>query len=164
MYPSKLLGGMKVRNCTKWLGPSSHILIYYIEQSREEIYLVTSVRGDWHSQASWEFCSREELASAFEGFHPEVRKVIETGSSNGSQGFASSTDRSSCHRLNIMASRCSVEVWSSAAPTCGAAMSTNLRRPRIPVASSTEMSTGLPSRLLLGCGRMHLGDISAGEL
>jgi 6-hydroxynicotinate 3-monooxygenase len=78
IYPSKLLGGMKVRNCTKWWGPSSHILIYYIEPSREEIYLVTSTKGDWHSQASWEFCNREEVASAFEGFHAEVRKVIET--------------------------------------------------------------------------------------
>jgi 6-hydroxynicotinate 3-monooxygenase len=78
IYPSKLLGGMKVRNCTKWWGPSSHILIYYIEQSREEIYLVTSAKGDWHSQTSWEFCSGEEVASAFKGFHAEVRKVIET--------------------------------------------------------------------------------------
>ena len=78
IYPSALLGGMEVRNCTKWWGPNSHILIYYIEQSRKEIYLVTSAKGEWHSQAPWEFCTREEVASAFESFHPEVRKVIET--------------------------------------------------------------------------------------
>jgi 6-hydroxynicotinate 3-monooxygenase len=78
IYPSTLLGGMEVRNCTKWWGPSSHILIYYIEQSRSEIYLVTSARGEWHSQAPWEYCTREEVARAFEGFHPEVRKVIDT--------------------------------------------------------------------------------------
>jgi 6-hydroxynicotinate 3-monooxygenase len=78
IYPSALLGGMEVRNCTKWWGPDSHILIYYIEQSRKEIYLVTSAKGEWHSQAAWEFCAREEVASAFAGFHPEVRKVIET--------------------------------------------------------------------------------------
>ncbi len=77
IYPSELLGGMTVRNCTKWWGPNSHILIYYIEQSRNEIYLVTSAKGEWHSQASWEFCARDEVASAFEGFHPEVRTVIE---------------------------------------------------------------------------------------
>lgn len=77
IYPATLLGGMTVRNCTKWWGPNSHILIYYIEQSRSEIYLVTSAKGEWHSQAAWEFCTREEVASAFEGFHPEVRKVIE---------------------------------------------------------------------------------------
>ena len=78
IYPSALLGGMEVRNCTKWWGPQSHILIYYIEQSRDEIYLVTSAKGEWHSQASWELCTREEVAAAFEGFHPEVRTVIET--------------------------------------------------------------------------------------
>jgi 6-hydroxynicotinate 3-monooxygenase len=78
IYPAALLGGMEVRNCTKWWGPNSHILIYYIEQSRNEIYLVTSAKGEWHSQAPWEFCSREEVASSFEDFHPEVRKVIET--------------------------------------------------------------------------------------
>lgn len=78
IYPSALLGGMEVRNCTKWWGPNSHILIYYIEQSRDEIYLVTSAKGEWQSQAAWEFCSRDEVAGAFEGFHPEVRKVIET--------------------------------------------------------------------------------------
>ncbi len=77
IYPSALLGGMEVRNCTKWWGPNSHILIYYIEQSREEIYLVTSAKGEWQSQAAWEFCKKEEVARAFEGFHPEVRKVIE---------------------------------------------------------------------------------------
>jgi 6-hydroxynicotinate 3-monooxygenase len=77
IYPSTLLDGMQVRNCTKWWGPNSHILIYYIEQSRDEIYLVTSAKGEWHSQASWEPCSQEEVIAAFAGFHPEVRTVIE---------------------------------------------------------------------------------------
>jgi 6-hydroxynicotinate 3-monooxygenase len=44
-------------------------------ESRNEIYLVTSAKGEWHSQASWD---RDEVANAFKGFHPEVRKVIET--------------------------------------------------------------------------------------
>ena len=77
IYPSALLGGMPVRNCTKWWGPNSHILIYYIEQSRNEIYLVTSAKGEWHSQAAWEYCARAEVLAAFEGFHAEVRTVIE---------------------------------------------------------------------------------------
>jgi 6-hydroxynicotinate 3-monooxygenase len=59
IYPSVLLGGMQVRNCTKWWGPNSHILIYYIEQSRNEIYLVTSAKGEWPSQASWEFAAEK---------------------------------------------------------------------------------------------------------
>jgi 6-hydroxynicotinate 3-monooxygenase len=78
IYPSSLLAGMELRNCTKWWGPNSHILIYYIEQSRDEIYLVTSAKGEWRSQKAWEFCSRDEVMRAFDGFHPEVWKVIET--------------------------------------------------------------------------------------
>jgi 6-hydroxynicotinate 3-monooxygenase len=78
IYPSSLLEGMELRNCTKWWGPNSHILIYYIERSRNEIYLVTSAKGEWHSKAAWEVCPREEVLRAFDGFHPEVRKVIET--------------------------------------------------------------------------------------
>jgi 6-hydroxynicotinate 3-monooxygenase len=67
IYPSRLLGGMQVRNCTKWWGPNSDILIYYIEQSRDEIYLVTSAKGEWHSRASWEFCPREEVIKYSDG-------------------------------------------------------------------------------------------------
>ena len=78
IYPAALLGGMEVRNCTKWWGPASHILIYYIEQSRDDIYLVTSAKGEWDSPEPWVHCGRDEVARAFAGFHPEVRKVIET--------------------------------------------------------------------------------------
>ncbi|AMN41096.1 FAD-dependent monooxygenase [Rhodoplanes sp. Z2-YC6860] len=77
IYPSSLLDGLEVRNCTKWWGPNSHILIYFIEQSRNEIYLVTSAKGEWRSPASWEYCDRDEVLRAFDGFHPEVRTVIE---------------------------------------------------------------------------------------
>jgi 6-hydroxynicotinate 3-monooxygenase len=78
IYPSSLFGDMELRNCTKWWGPNSHILIYYIEQSRNEVYLVTSAKGEWHSQGAWEYCSHDEVMRSFDGFHPEVRKVIET--------------------------------------------------------------------------------------
>jgi 6-hydroxynicotinate 3-monooxygenase len=70
IYPSALLDGMQVRNCTKWWGPNSHILIYYIEQSREEIYLVTSAKGEWHSQASWEVLHTGRGRRCIRGFPP----------------------------------------------------------------------------------------------
>ena len=77
IYSSKLLDDLDVRNCTKWWGPKSHILIYYITKSREEIYLVTSApQGEWHESASFVPCSRVEVLAAFDGFHPEVREVI----------------------------------------------------------------------------------------
>jgi 6-hydroxynicotinate 3-monooxygenase len=78
IYPAALLGGLELRNCTKWWGPNSHILIYYIEQSRDEVYLVTSAKGEWRSQSAFEVCTNDEVLRLFDGFHPEVRKVIET--------------------------------------------------------------------------------------
>jgi len=78
IYPSRLLGERELRNCTKWWGPNSHILIYYIERSRDEVYLVTSAKGQWHSAAPFEVCDHDEVLSSFQGFHPEVREVIET--------------------------------------------------------------------------------------
>jgi 6-hydroxynicotinate 3-monooxygenase len=76
IYSSKLLGNLEVSNCTKWWGPSSHALIYFIEKSREEIYFVTSAKGAWTSSSSWEHCTNAEVLESFEGFHPEVRRVI----------------------------------------------------------------------------------------
>jgi hypothetical protein len=82
-YSSRYLSLVAARPASAQLhqmvgGPNSHILIYYIERSRDEIYWVASAKGEWHSQASWEFCSQEEVINAFVGFHPEVRTVIET--------------------------------------------------------------------------------------
>jgi 6-hydroxynicotinate 3-monooxygenase len=77
IYPSQLLTGLKVHNCTKWWGPKSHILIYYITKARNEIYLVTSApQAEWNETASFVPCSRDEVLAAFEGFHTEVREVI----------------------------------------------------------------------------------------
>jgi 6-hydroxynicotinate 3-monooxygenase len=77
IYPSRLLGDLDVQNCTKWWGPKSHILIYFIRRSREEIYLVTSApQAEWQAGASWAPCGRDEVLAAFEGFHPQVRHVI----------------------------------------------------------------------------------------
>jgi len=76
IFSAKLLNGLQIRNCTKWWGPKSHILIYYIEKSREEVYFVTSAKEEWTSSASWEYCTVADVLRFFEGFHPEVREVI----------------------------------------------------------------------------------------
>jgi 6-hydroxynicotinate 3-monooxygenase len=77
IYPSRMLGELKIRNCTKWWGPKSHILIYYITKARDEVYLVTSApQKEWTENGSYVPCSRDEVLAAFEGFHTEVRDVI----------------------------------------------------------------------------------------
>ena len=43
VFPAARLNGLPIRSCTKWWGPKSHILIYYMTQTREEVYVVSSV-------------------------------------------------------------------------------------------------------------------------
>jgi 6-hydroxynicotinate 3-monooxygenase len=77
IYPSRMLGELKIRNCTKWWGPKSHILIYYITKARDEVYVVTSApQKEWTENRSYVPCSRDEVLAAFESFHTEVRDVI----------------------------------------------------------------------------------------
>ena len=42
IFPATRLNGLPIRACTKWWGPGNHILVYYMTQTREEVYIVTS--------------------------------------------------------------------------------------------------------------------------
>src|SRR5258708_6963080 len=77
IFPAALLNGLPIRSCTKWWGPKSHILVYYMTQAREEVYVVSSVPAPgWDVPASDLPCDRESFVTAFDGFHPELRQVV----------------------------------------------------------------------------------------
>lgn len=77
VFPASLLNGLPIRTCTKWWGTKSHILVYYMTQAREEVYVVSSVPAvSWNSDASFLPCDRESFIAAFDGFHPELRQVV----------------------------------------------------------------------------------------
>lgn len=77
-FPAKLLGGVEIDDCTKWWGQDRHIVIYYVTCNRDEVYFVTSVpEPDW-TEESWSMKGDlGELRRAFEGFHPQVRAVLD---------------------------------------------------------------------------------------
>jgi 2-polyprenyl-6-methoxyphenol hydroxylase-like FAD-dependent oxidoreductase len=65
---------------SKWWGTDRHIVIYYTRSDRSEVYFVTSVPepADWLTAESWSAKGDvRELRAAYEGFHPEVRMVLE---------------------------------------------------------------------------------------
>lgn len=65
---------------TKWWGVDRHIVIYYTTATRSELYFVTSVPepAEWMTRESWSAKGDvEELRKAYEGFHPDVRAVLE---------------------------------------------------------------------------------------
>jgi salicylate hydroxylase/6-hydroxynicotinate 3-monooxygenase len=81
IFPSALMGGVDVGpSRTKWWGIDRHIVIYYTKPDRSEIYLITSVPepADWLTRESWSTTGDvHELRAASEGFHADVRAVVE---------------------------------------------------------------------------------------
>lgn len=78
IFPAELLCGLPIRACTKWWGTTSHILVYYMNQKREEVYLVTSApQAEWNESTSFVSCDRDEFTAVFNGYHSELRQVIE---------------------------------------------------------------------------------------
>ena len=81
VFPSTLLKGRDIGpSRTKWWGVDRHIVIYYVTDSRSEIYFVTSVPepADWVTPESWSAKGDVgEVRAAYEGFHEDVRAVLE---------------------------------------------------------------------------------------
>ena len=81
IFSSALLNGMDIGpSRTKWWGPDRHIVIYYTNPARSELYFVTSVPepAEWVTRESWSAKGDvKELRKAYEGFHADVRAVLE---------------------------------------------------------------------------------------
>jgi 6-hydroxynicotinate 3-monooxygenase len=77
-FPASLLEGATIYDCTKWWGPDRHIVIYFVNPQRSEIYFVTSQpEHDWRNESWSALGDMEELRAAFKGFHPQVQTVLE---------------------------------------------------------------------------------------
>jgi len=81
VFDAKLMNGGEITpSRTKWWGPDRHIVIYYTRKDRSQLYFVTSVPepAGWMTKESWSAKGDvHELRAAYDGFHPEVRMVLE---------------------------------------------------------------------------------------
>jgi 6-hydroxynicotinate 3-monooxygenase len=81
IFSSALLNGQDIGpSRTKWWGIDRHIVIYYTTATRSELYFVTSVPepAEWMTRESWSAKGDvKELREAYEGFHSDVRAVLE---------------------------------------------------------------------------------------
>ncbi len=81
VFSRALLNGFDIGpSRTKWWGPDRHIVIYYVNTTRSELYFVTSVPepAEWLTRESWSAMGDVgELRKAYKGFHQEVRAVLE---------------------------------------------------------------------------------------
>jgi 6-hydroxynicotinate 3-monooxygenase len=77
VFPASLLNGYPIDECTKWWGIDRHIVIYYVNPSRSEVYFVTSQPEPGFTVESWSAKGDvNELRQAFAGFHPQVQHVL----------------------------------------------------------------------------------------
>jgi salicylate hydroxylase/6-hydroxynicotinate 3-monooxygenase len=77
VFPTALLNGAEVDGCVKWWGPDRHIVSYFVNPRRDEIYFVTSTPDPDFSVESWSAKGDlDELRAAYAGFHPQVRAIL----------------------------------------------------------------------------------------
>jgi len=78
IFPTEVLRGYKIPDCTKWWGPDRHLLAYFMTSKRDEVYVIGVVpRPQWNSDAASRPGSREELIADFANFHPDLLRVLE---------------------------------------------------------------------------------------
>jgi 2-polyprenyl-6-methoxyphenol hydroxylase-like FAD-dependent oxidoreductase len=80
IFSSALLNGFDIGSSrTKWWGRDRHIVIYYTNATRTELYFVTSVPepAEWVTRESWSAKGDvKELRNAYQDFHADVRGVL----------------------------------------------------------------------------------------
>jgi len=78
VFPASLLNGAEVDDQAKWWGPDRHIVIYYTNPRRDELYFVTSTPEPDFTTESWSMTGDlGALRHAYCDFHPRVRAVLD---------------------------------------------------------------------------------------
>jgi 6-hydroxynicotinate 3-monooxygenase len=76
-FPAALLGGMMIDDSAKWWGTDRHIVMYYVNRHRNEVYFVTSTPEPDFEVESWSSKGDLKLLrAAYSGFHAQVRAVL----------------------------------------------------------------------------------------
>jgi 6-hydroxynicotinate 3-monooxygenase len=77
VFPAARLGDLVLDDNAKWWGPDRHIVIYYLNARRDEVYFTTSVPDPNWTKESWSATGDlGELRAAFVGFHDHVTRVV----------------------------------------------------------------------------------------
>ena len=78
IFPASLLGALTVADATKWWAEDRYFLAYHLKEARDELYFVTGVPEPWDDDDYAPVpTDKDRLRAAFDGFHPEVQRIIE---------------------------------------------------------------------------------------
>ena len=76
-FPASLLGDLQLEDSTKWMSDDRHIVIYYVNPRKDELYFVTSTPEPDFNVESWsQEGDLDQLRAAYASFHPDVRAVL----------------------------------------------------------------------------------------
>ncbi|HLI20310.1 MAG TPA: FAD-dependent monooxygenase [Stellaceae bacterium] len=76
-FPAQLLGEVEIDENSKWWGPDRHIVHYFTNPRRDEVYFVTATPDPDFTIDSWSMKGDlRELRAAYEGFHPQIRALL----------------------------------------------------------------------------------------
>lgn len=83
IFPAAALAesGFSYDPCVKWWSADRHLVAYYLDAARQEMYYVTGVpEPQWTHSTAFVPSRREEMRIAFEGYHQSVHAIIEASS------------------------------------------------------------------------------------
>jgi salicylate hydroxylase/6-hydroxynicotinate 3-monooxygenase len=76
-FPTSLLNGAEIDENSKWWGPDRHIVHYFTNPRRDEVYFVTATPDPDFKIESWSMKGDlKELRAAYEGFHPQIQTLL----------------------------------------------------------------------------------------
>ena len=77
VFSTALLGELKPEPCVKWWGPDRHLVNYYVNPRRDELYFVTSTPEPDFNVESWSAKGDPAtLRAAYDTFHPDARAIL----------------------------------------------------------------------------------------
>jgi 6-hydroxynicotinate 3-monooxygenase len=77
VFPTALLNGLAVEDCVKWWGPDRHMVSYFVNPRRDELYFVTSTPEPEFNIESWSAKGNlATLRAAYDTFHPQVGAIL----------------------------------------------------------------------------------------
>jgi 6-hydroxynicotinate 3-monooxygenase len=77
IFPAERLGDLKIDDLAKWWAHDRHLIVYFLTNRRDEVYLVTGAMEDWPGDITWTYSNQDELRQAFKGFHPTCQRLID---------------------------------------------------------------------------------------
>lgn len=77
-FPTSLIKNVEVEGSTKWMAKDRHIVIYFTNPRKDEVYFVTSTPEPSFNIESWSTeGDLDQLLREYSEFHPIVRGVLE---------------------------------------------------------------------------------------